>query len=45
MNAFGIGGSGDGSSRVCLLDMPGYGKASRAEWGREIMKYLEGRKQ
>jgi len=28
-----------------VLDMPGYGKASREEWGREIVKYLVGRKQ
>lgn len=45
MNAFGIGGTKGGESKVVLLDMPGYGKASRAEWGTEIMKYLQGRKQ
>lgn len=45
MNAFGIGGTKGGQSRVVLLDMPGYGKASRTEWGMEIMKYLQGRKQ
>lgn len=45
MNAFGIGGTKGGESKVVLLDMPGYGKASRAEWGMEIMKYLQGRKQ
>ena len=45
MNAFGIGGTKGGESKVVLLDMPGYGKASRAEWGEEIMKYLQGRKQ
>lgn len=45
MNAFGIGGTKGGESKVVLLDMPGYGKASRAEWGAEIMKYLQGRKQ
>ncbi|KAJ5082941.1 GTP-binding protein EngB [Penicillium argentinense] len=45
MNAFGIGGTKGGESKVVLLDMPGYGKASRTEWGMEIMKYLQGRKQ
>lgn len=34
-----------GRGGVVVLDMPGYGKASRAEWGREIVKYLVGRKQ
>lgn len=45
MNAFGIGGTKGGENKVVLLDMPGYGKGSRAEWGMEIMKYLQGRKQ
>lgn len=45
MNAFGIGGTKGGHSRIVLLDMPGYGRASRAEWGIEIMKYLQGRRQ
>ncbi|KAF9892593.1 hypothetical protein FE257_000995 [Aspergillus nanangensis] len=45
MNAFGIGGTKGGESKMLLLDMPGYGKASRSEWGVEIMKYLQGRKQ
>lgn len=45
MNAFGIGGTKGGESKIVLLDMPGYGKASRTEWGTEIMKYLQGRKQ
>lgn len=45
MNAFGIGGTKGGENKVVLLDMPGYGKASRSEWGMEIMKYLQGRKQ
>lgn len=45
MNAFGIGGTKGGEHKVVLLDMPGYGKASRAEWGMEIMKYLQGRRQ
>lgn len=60
MNAFAVGGDGDGVRRlvdaegrerwvgrgaVVVLDMPGYGRASREEWGREIVKYLCGRKQ
>lgn len=45
MNAFGIGGTKGGHSKVILLDMPGYGKASRTEWGAEILKYLQGRRQ
>ena len=27
------------------MDMPGYGKGGRAEWGVQIMKYLEKRKE
>ncbi|KAI9741349.1 MAG: hypothetical protein M1834_003066 [Cirrosporium novae-zelandiae] len=47
MNAFSLGGEKDNpnSGKLVLLDMPGYGKASRGEWGTEIMKYLRGRKQ
>ncbi|PYI11596.1 hypothetical protein BO78DRAFT_97633 [Aspergillus sclerotiicarbonarius CBS 121057] len=45
MNAFGVGGTKGGESKVILLDMPGYGKGSRTEWGQEIMKYLKKRKQ
>lgn len=45
MNAFGIGGTKGGESKIVLLDMPGYGKASHREWGVEIMKYLQGRRQ
>lgn len=30
---------------VVVVDMPGYGSGSREEWGKEIMKYLENRKQ
>ncbi|TKX20530.1 putative MIOREX complex component 8 [Elsinoe australis] len=30
---------------VVVVDMPGYGAASREEWGVEIMKYLESRRQ
>ncbi|PYH46881.1 translation initiation/elongation factor MRX8 [Aspergillus saccharolyticus JOP 1030-1] len=45
MNAFGIGGTKGGESKIVLLDMPGYGHGGRAEWGEEIMKYLEKRKQ
>lgn len=32
-------------SRVAVLDMPGYGYASRDDWGREIITYLRRRKQ
>ncbi|KAI9770439.1 MAG: GTP-binding protein [Geoglossum simile] len=32
-------------NRLTILDMPGYGKGSRPEWGTEIMKYLTSRKQ
>ena len=47
MNFFAVGGEdGVGSpGRLAVLDMPGYGKGSREEWGPEIMKYLIGRKQ
>ena len=47
MNVFAVGGDdGRGSpGKVAVLDMPGYGKGSREEWGTEIMKYLVGRKQ
>jgi GTP-binding protein len=46
MNAFAVGGSEDnGSNRLVVLDMPGYGKGGRAEWGTQIMKYLEKRKE
>ncbi|TGZ77333.1 P-loop containing nucleoside triphosphate hydrolase protein [Ascodesmis nigricans] len=40
MSAFKVGGG-----RVVMLDMPGYGKGSREEWGVQIMKYLTRRKQ
>ncbi|RFU31279.1 hypothetical protein B7463_g5044, partial [Scytalidium lignicola] len=46
MNAFAVGGEQDnGKNRLVVLDMPGYGKGGRAEWGEEILKYLEKRKQ
>lgn len=46
MNAFGVGGLDEhGKDRLIVLDMPGYGKGGRAEWGKEIMKYLEKRKE
>ncbi|KAB8299998.1 hypothetical protein EYC80_000238 [Monilinia laxa] len=48
MNAFAIGGhegSVDNSDRLVVLDMPGYGHGGRSEWGKEIIKYLEKRKQ
>lgn len=30
---------------LVVVDMPGYGGGSREEWGTEVMKYLERRKQ
>jgi GTP-binding protein len=46
MNAFAIGGPQDfGKNRLVVLDMPGYGKGGRAEWGEEVLKYLGKRKQ
>ncbi|KAL9127093.1 MAG: hypothetical protein Q9217_003968 [Psora testacea] len=47
MNFFAVGGDDHvgNPGRLVLLDMPGYGKGSREEWGKEIMKYLAGRKQ
>ncbi|KAK4982518.1 hypothetical protein LTR66_009226 [Elasticomyces elasticus] len=34
-----------GRGGLVVVDMPGYGKGSREEWGSEIMKYLTNRKQ
>jgi GTP-binding protein len=46
MNAFAVGGPEDeGKNRLVVLDMPGYGKGGRAEWGKEILKYLAKRRQ
>lgn len=46
MNAFAVGGlEPDGSDRLVVLDMPGYGKGGRAEWGKEVLKYLGKRRQ
>ncbi|MCJ1350110.1 MAG: GTP-binding protein [Icmadophila ericetorum] len=47
MNFFAVGGEdGFGSpGKLTVLDMPGYGHGSRAEWGPEIYKYLVGRRQ
>lgn len=46
MNAFAVRGDDDnGKNRLVVLDMPGYGKGGRAEWGDEILKYLEKRPQ
>ena len=30
---------------LVVVDMPGYGSGSREEWGKEVLKYLERRKQ
>lgn len=45
MNAFAVGSEDDFSRRLVVLDMPGYGKGGRAEWGTQIIKYLEQRKE
>ena len=47
MNFIAVGGRDENGNpgRMLVLDMPGYGKGSRPEWGTEIMKYLVGRKQ
>ena len=46
MNAFSIGAFGAGKHGLLnVLDMPGYGQGSREEWGKEIIKYLQQRKE
>ncbi|KAL8703009.1 MAG: hypothetical protein Q9201_003825 [Fulgogasparrea decipioides] len=47
MNFFAVGGQDEQGNpgRITVVDMPGYGHKSRAEWGEEIMKYLVGRRQ
>lgn len=47
MNFITVGGldAQGNKGRMVVLDMPGYGAGSRAEWGKEIMKYLIGRRQ
>lgn len=47
LNFFAVGGEDlhGNPGKVSVIDMPGYGKGSREEWGDEIMKYLVGRKQ
>ncbi len=47
MNGFAVGGEDamGNPGRLVVLDMMGYGKGSRDDWGTEIMKYLVGRKQ
>ena len=47
MNAFAVGGEDPmgNKGRVTVFDMPGYGQASHEEWGKEIMKYLVGRRE
>lgn len=45
MNAFAVGSEDDAAKRLVVMDMPGYGKGGRAEWGVQIMKYLEKRKE
>lgn len=47
MNGFAVGGEDamGNPGRLVVLDMMGYGKGSREDWGTEIMKYLVGRKE
>ncbi|EER23427.1 hypothetical protein D8B26_001533 [Coccidioides posadasii str. Silveira] len=45
MASIGVGGTKGGGSKIALVDTPGYGKGSHTEWGQEIQKYLEKRKQ
>lgn len=47
MNFIAVGGPDEtgNAGRMLLVDMPGYGKGSREEWGEEVMKYLLGRRQ
>lgn len=34
-----------GRGGLIVVDMPGYGSGSREDWGKEIMKYIQARKQ
>jgi hypothetical protein len=34
-----------GNGGLVVVDCPGYGFASREEWGKEVVKYLQARKQ
>ena len=47
MNAFAVGGEDamGNKGRVTVFDMPGYGQGSHEEWGKEIVKYLVGRRE
>lgn len=42
-NFFELGSSTN--ERLILVDMPGYGKNSKQEWGDMVLKYLENRRQ
>ncbi|KAK5053229.1 hypothetical protein LTR84_002203 [Exophiala bonariae] len=39
------GWGGDCSSKLTLVDLPGYGYGSDAEWGTEIVTYMKNRKE
>lgn len=45
ITSIGVGGTKGGGSKIALVDTPGYGKGSHTEWGQEIQKYLEKRKE
>ncbi|CAD6503804.1 BgTH12-05549 [Blumeria graminis f. sp. triticale] len=46
MSAFAVNPKPDeGTERLIVMDLPGYGKGGRAEWGQQIIKYLEKRRQ
>ena len=47
MNAFAVGGpdTPGNKGQLNVLDMPGYGKGSHEDWGKEIAKYLVERKE
>lgn len=53
MNAFAVGGigspeevpKGTEEKGLVIMDMPGYGHGAHAEWGKQITKYLDKRRQ
>ncbi|SZF00806.1 unnamed protein product [Blumeria hordei] len=46
MSAFAVDPSADEATEpLIVMDLPGYGRGGRAEWGQQIIKYLEKRRQ